>query len=158
MFRAAPGVAVGTIIQRLVLSQWALTLAFLCHDYNSIPLRSLTSEDATLAKVKGTLADLESCRELQDRCSYLIRKNLSQLGITVTDNSSRTSSTANISADAEILQLDWAFIWQELRHSMYETERLLNLRLANLSVLVSKRSRDDSARAWVDSQRSARLS
>jgi hypothetical protein len=158
IFRSAQGRPVGIVLQRLALSQWTLTLAFLRRDFSSIHVRSLTDENATIAQVKSTLAELESCRELLDRCSHLVRKNLSQLDISLGDSNSAMLSTADVVTDAELLQLDWRFIWQECRHWMNETERLLNLRLTNLSVLDSKRSRDDSERAWVDSQRSARLS
>jgi hypothetical protein len=58
----------------------------------------------------------------------------------------------------DLLQLDWQFVWHELRHWINETDRLVNMRLTNLSVLDSKRSRDDSKRAAQDSHISAMLS
>ncbi|KAF2000660.1 hypothetical protein P154DRAFT_619907 [Amniculicola lignicola CBS 123094] len=158
IFRSAQGRPAGIVLQRLVLSQWALTLAFLRRDFNSIHIRSLSGENVTLSQVKSTLVDLESCRALLDRCLHLVRKSLSQLDIATVDDSPRAPSAANGMTDAELLQIDWRFIWQECQHWMNETERMLNLRLTNLSVLDSKRSRDDSERAWADSQRSARLS
>ncbi|KAJ4294384.1 hypothetical protein N0V90_008074 [Kalmusia sp. IMI 367209] len=145
------------ILQRIALSNWTLTIAFLRRDFNSINLRDFTSERIPTFQVKQTLDDLMACRDLLNRCWLLLRKNLGQLNIPAEDDGQGVLTAANANSSTELLRLDWEFVWCELRHWIEETDRLVELRLAKLSVLDSKRSRLDSKRSEQISYSSAQI-
>ncbi|KAF2115201.1 hypothetical protein BDV96DRAFT_575065 [Lophiotrema nucula] len=134
------------IPQLVALSNWTLTLAFLRRDFYSLNTRDLTSDHATTEEVKAALNDLQDCRSLLDRCNHQMWKNIRQLGLTPSDDGSVSPMSTDAKLPNHLLE-DWIFIWRELRHWINETDRLLDMRLANLSILDSKRSRDDSKRA-----------
>ncbi|RYP47384.1 hypothetical protein DL768_006552 [Monosporascus sp. mg162] len=146
------------ILQRIALSNWTLTIAFLRRDFNSIDLHDLTNEGIPTVQVKETLANLTAYRGLLNRCWLLLRKNLGELNIPAEDNGSGALTAANVNISTELLRLDWEFVWCELRDWIKETDRLVELRLSNLHILDSKRSRDDSERASRDSKRSEQIS
>lgn len=132
------------ILQRIVLSNWALTLLFLRRDFDSVNLSDLTNDSVDTSHTKYTLRNLGSCRNLLERCSVITRRNLGYLKIAPRGDVSKTIHDANTTCD--LLRLDWLFISDEIQHCINETDQLINIRLASLSVLDSKRSRDDSIR------------
>lgn len=144
---------ISSILQKIVLSKWTLTLAFLQRDFHSIPLKNLADDSVGRSEVKGTLEDLDSSRDLLHRCLFLVRKNLSQFGIVSLDGSPRYFSSMEGYEEPALLRMDWEFLYQELRVWRDDTERLVGMRIANNNVMDSKRAREDSARASIDSQR-----
>lgn len=143
---------VETILQRIALSNWSHTLSFLQRDFDSVDLGNLTDEAVEIKSVKQTLVDLESWRNLLDRCSAIMRTNLAHLDISTKDN---PTVVTDADSNAKMLRMDWEFIWHELRHCIGETDRLVSRSLASLSVQDSKRSRDDSEKSALISQLSA---
>lgn len=150
------GSATAAILQRIVLSNWALTLRFLRRDFDSVNLNRLTNDSMDTSQTEYTLRNLSSCRNLLERCSVISRRNLNHLKIIPREDLPRAVDDTNTTS--ELLQLDWLFIASETRHCISETDQLINIRLASLSVLDSKRSRDDSRRNAMLSHSSHQIS
>ncbi|KAF2266769.1 hypothetical protein CC78DRAFT_614590 [Lojkania enalia] len=124
-------------------------------DFESVSLDNLTNDQVRTADVKGALKDLGSCRNLFERCSVIMRRNIGHLKMSP---EATKFSIDHASTMPELLLLDWKFISSEIEHCIKETDQFINIRLASLSVLDSKRSREDSERASRDSERSVQLS
>jgi hypothetical protein len=104
--------------------------------------------------VKDTLKDLGSCPNLFERCSIIMKRNNSHLKI----SPEATNASVNLTSTMpEFLLADWKYISRKIELCIKETNQLIKPRLANLSVLDSKRSREDSKRASRASERSVRI-
>ncbi|PVI03991.1 hypothetical protein DM02DRAFT_726099 [Periconia macrospinosa] len=131
---------VSTILQKIALSNWLLTLAFLWRDFSSIHLEYLTDQDIPMNKVQFVLQDIDSSRSLLNRCILTTRRNLFQLGIKPSDENYYTSWHQKNADDQQLLAADWSFLFQELKSWAEDTEHLANIRMLNLQVLDTKRS------------------
>ncbi|EWZ28963.1 uncharacterized protein FOBCDRAFT_280874 [Fusarium oxysporum Fo47] len=131
---------VSIILQKIALSNWLLSLAFLWRDFSSIHLEYLTDEDIPMDKVQFVLQDIDSSRSLLNRCILTTRRNLFQLGIKPSDENYYTSWHHKDADDQQLLVADWSFLFQELKSWAEDTERLVNTRMLNLQVFDAKRS------------------
>lgn len=147
---------ISIIIQKIVLSNWLLTVSFLWRDFSSMHLEYLTDEEIPMDKVNFVLKDIDSSRSLLNRCLQMTRRNCFQLGIRPSEEAYYKTWHVSEASNEQLLQSDWSLIYQELKVWADDTERLISVRMTNLQVLDSKRSQRLSTIATESSVRSQR--
>lgn len=135
---------VSIIIQKLALSNWLLSLAFLWRDFSSTHWEYLSDPGIPMDKVQFVLEDIGSCRELLNRAILTTRRNLVQLGIKPSDEKYYNSWHHDHTEDKQLVAADWAFLFQELNNWRDDIERQINFRMLSLQVFDAKRSMLDS--------------
>lgn len=143
---------VSIILQKIVLSNWLLSLAILWRDFSLIHLEYLTDQKVRMVDVQDVLQDIDSSRSLLNRCILATRRNLFQLGITPSDENYYSSWHKKDADDQQLLVADWSFLFQELKSWAEDTEHLINTRMLNLQVFDAKISQEVSDRSLSDSQ------
>jgi len=132
------------LLQRIILSNWMLILAFLQRDFNSLKLRNLADDRVDARASARTLNDLMSSRTLLNKCCAWAKKDAMQLGIDPNNTLYFSAWQEPGKNDRDLLSCDWAFLVQELQTWRKGTETLLNNQMTHLQVLDSKRARTDS--------------
>ena len=139
-----PG-SISYLIQKVLLSHWTLSLAFFQRDFNSVDLTSLTDASVSRDHTREVLADRESSRSPLDRSLYLLSRNSAEN----TSSPSRKPGQASTAAMElqKLLQADLNFVKDEIDAFNQDSERMINIRMLNLTIGDSKRDIEDSMRA-----------
>jgi hypothetical protein len=136
--------SISSLLQKILLSNWMLTIAVLQRDFYSLQLGVL-AKDSTRAENAGhILDDLVSSRNLLDKCNRMVRKSAYQLGINPTQDTYLTSWRINGLSERELLFCDWTFLIQELKTFTEDTERLVSNHFSKLEILSSKLAQDET--------------
>lgn len=141
---------ISSIVQKVVLSKWSLTVAFMQRDFWCMPLQKLNE---LKDEVRETLLDLDVSQNLLNRSMYLMRKNISQFGLLANGECDQYLAPETTSSEISVTRGDWVFLYHELRAWSEETKGIMGMRLTNNNVLDSRLAQEDSRRAQEDSQR-----
>lgn len=82
------------ILQKTILSNWMLTLAFLARDFNSLKFDVLAEDSVELDKSGPILNDLMSSRNLLARCNRMV-KGSAELTLQTRSTSSKGEMSIN---------------------------------------------------------------
>ena len=133
------------LVQKIVLSYWMVTLAFLRRDFNGLGLYRLSLNSVESEQVEEGLNDLTSSTNLLARSYWSARQNLYQLHITPRDELYYDGSTDRHSQKIEKpCEGDWVFVYMELEFWKEETEKLIDSHRDNLTILDTKRDQDEA--------------
>jgi hypothetical protein len=128
-----------TILQKIALSNWMLTFAFLQRDFYSMHLDCLELGDLSDYEVSQILEDLEWSRNTLGRCYFIVRRNLFQLSIPQSDEKCFDQWQHSQRNNKQLLRLDWIFLFHELQEWKEDTERQLNTKMTDIEIRDSKR-------------------
>lgn len=156
-FSITPWDRTNIILQKIALSDWMLTLAFLRRDYDALKLNQFADEDADPNDIDKLMAEIASSRHLIAKCCSFARRDLVNLGICPTDEL-YFSRWREIKDPMHETACDWTFLYLELQHWNRDTAELLNNEIRLLKALDSKGAVTDSKREEEDTRALNRLS
>ncbi|KAH8654608.1 hypothetical protein BGZ60DRAFT_418869 [Tricladium varicosporioides] len=145
------------ILQKIALSDWMLTLAFLRRDYDALHMNQFANENADPEMIDRLLSEIASSRDLIAKCCSFARRNLINLGI-CPDNQVYFSGWRDKPTNPlNETNADWTYLYMELQHWKTDTEILTSSQLNLLKALDSKRAQVDSDRAQTEARDLNRL-
>ena len=134
------------ILQKIALSDWMLTLAFLRRDFDALRIHQIASENVDVDNIDKTLTEAASSRNLISKCCSFARRNLISLGIQPTEELYFSQWKTKTKDPLGETNCDWTFLYMELEHWKADTDVLINYWITLLNVLNSKRQVADSER------------
>jgi len=145
------------IVQKIALSDWMLTLAFLRRDYDALRLNQFADENASPEDIDRLLTEIVSSRNLIAKCRTSVRRNLVNLGIAPNEELYFSRWKDKPEYPEQETNCDWAFLYLELQNWKNDTDELIYNELRFLQALDSKRSAADSKREEADTKALNRL-
>lgn len=145
------------ILQKIALSDWMLTLAFLRRDFDALRIQQIANENVDVDGIDKTLAEAASSRNLVSKCCSFARRNLISLGIQPTEELYFSQWKTQTKDPLDETNCDWAFLYMELEHWKTDTDMLINYWITLLDVLNSKRQVADSEREKAETRDLNRL-
>jgi hypothetical protein len=134
------------IIQKIALSDWMLTLAFLRRDWDALRPSEMADPDTESEEIDRKLTEIASSRDLICKCLSFTRRNLINLGIWPHDEYYFSKWKYRPETPAEETKCDWVFLYKELQYWKQDTENLISSQINLLKVLDSKLAAADSDR------------
>jgi len=145
------------IIQKIALSDWMLTLAFLRRDYDALHLHQIADENLDPVDIDRMMAEIASSRDLITKCWTFARRNLVNLGVYPNEELYFSSWREKPKDPLDETNGDWTFLYFELKNWKEDTDVLINTQMTLLKALDRKRAMDDSDRQGEESRDLNRL-
>jgi len=149
--------SISILLQKIILSNWMLTISLLRRDFSSLQLGVLQMDITDARKANEALNDLMSSRNLLNKCNRMARRSAFQLGINPADDLYfKEWQEAGVS-ESKLLCCDWTFLIQELKIFTEDTERLVANQNSNVQILDSKFAQDQAKSAETEARDFNRL-
>jgi hypothetical protein len=145
------------ILQKIALSDWMLTLAFLRRDYDALHLNQFADETIDPVKIDRMMTEIGSSRNLVSKCCSFARKNLINLGVHPTEELYFSRWTEKPQDPLKETNADWTFLYFELQNWKTDTDVLIDTQMTLLKTLDRKRAMADSERQGKESRDLTRL-
>jgi hypothetical protein len=146
------------IVQKIALSDWMLTLAFLRRDYDALRLNQFADEDADPDDIDRLLTEIASSRHLIAKCCSFARRDLVNLAICPSEELYFSKWKAKLEYPEQETNCDWTWLYLELQHWKTDTDELIDQEFRLMRALDSKRAAADSKREEQDTRALNRLS
>jgi hypothetical protein len=135
---------ISLLLQKIILSNWMLTISFLERDFSSLHFDVLAKDSTNATKSRKTLDDLMSSRNLLSKCNRMARRSAYQLGINPTEDMYFSDWHLHGLSEHKLLQCDWTFLIQELKTFSGDTETLVANHIANSQIMDNKLAQDEA--------------
>ncbi|KAH6661966.1 hypothetical protein B0J14DRAFT_707890 [Halenospora varia] len=156
--KANPWDRTNITLEKIALSDWMLTLAFLRRDYDALHMNQFVNENTDPEMIDRLLSEIASSRDLIAKCCSFARRNLINLGICPNNQVYFSGWRDKLTNPLNETNADWTYLYMELQHWKTDTDILTSSQLNLLKALDSKRAQVDSERERTEARDLNRLS
>ncbi len=132
------------ILQKIILSQWMLVLAFMSRDLRTLYIHRIPGSDWD--EVEKIVHNLMSFQSVIRQSHRMMRRNLLNLGINPTDELYFVGWKAEEGDKGSSCDCDWAYICRELRERQDNAILLIDGMFHDITVIDSKRAESEADR------------